>query len=285
LRVKRTVVFVVGMGRSGTSALARVLSLCGAALPLDVLAPNYGNPTGYWEPRRAVEINDRFLGSHTSSWYDTRLDLQLQRDPPDASAFVDEVAAFLVDGFESDGPLVVKDPRISGLLPYWTRAAARAGFRIGVVQIVRRPDDVAASLARREALPAVVSHALWLKYNLVAERDARAFPRAFVTYDGLLGDWPRVVRQCVAALGLPVDVSAAAARDVGAFLSPALYHHRSAPGTPLPDLGVPCMGRTWTLLSDAVRRGRPATPDLDRVLADYIASGFAAQAFASVPAT
>jgi hypothetical protein len=59
--------FVLGMGRSGTSALTRVLSLCGAALPPGMLGADAGNPRGYWEPRAALGINERFLYRHGSS--------------------------------------------------------------------------------------------------------------------------------------------------------------------------------------------------------------------------
>jgi hypothetical protein len=41
--VVRDAIAVVGMGRSGTSALA----LCGGAMPLQLLPPNLGSPTGY----------------------------------------------------------------------------------------------------------------------------------------------------------------------------------------------------------------------------------------------
>src|ERR1700730_14533830 len=101
------------MGRSGSSALTRVLSLCGAALPLRVLPANYGNPTGYWEPALAVEINDRFLDGYASSWYDSSLRLQLPRGPShEAATLIEQAASLLADSFETSGPIVVKEPRI-----------------------------------------------------------------------------------------------------------------------------------------------------------------------------
>ena len=43
--------FVLGMPRSGTSALTRVLSLCGGVLPAELVRADSNNPLGYWEPR------------------------------------------------------------------------------------------------------------------------------------------------------------------------------------------------------------------------------------------
>ena len=38
--------FVIGMPRSGTAALTRVLSLCGGTLPAGLAGANSGNPLG-----------------------------------------------------------------------------------------------------------------------------------------------------------------------------------------------------------------------------------------------
>ena len=50
--------FVLGMPRSGTSALTRVLSLCGGTLPAGMMGADSANPRGYWEPRKALHLND-----------------------------------------------------------------------------------------------------------------------------------------------------------------------------------------------------------------------------------
>ena len=64
------VLFVLGMGRSGTSALTRVLSLCGATLPTGMMGADAGNPRGYWEPRAALRLNEKFLGRRGSTYFD-----------------------------------------------------------------------------------------------------------------------------------------------------------------------------------------------------------------------
>ena len=69
-RKGRKALVVLGMHRSGTSALARVLSLRGAALPRQVLPPNAGNEKGYWEPERVVALNERILQSAGLAWND-----------------------------------------------------------------------------------------------------------------------------------------------------------------------------------------------------------------------
>ena len=58
---KRTCIIVCGMHRTGTSAVARVISLLGADLPKDLLPPNAENIRGYWEPRAVVRVHHELL--------------------------------------------------------------------------------------------------------------------------------------------------------------------------------------------------------------------------------
>jgi hypothetical protein len=273
---RRDVIFVTGMGRSGTSALTRVLSLCGAALPLDVVQPNPANPAGFWEPSVSLALNDRFLEACGSSWFDVTLRPQ-PRDAGAVAALVDAATELLATGFEPDGPIVLKDPRIAALLPYWTEAAARAGLRVVLIHLFRQPDDVAASLTRRDQLPVVLSHALWLKYNLIPERDGRPFPRVFVAYEDVMTQWSIEIERCITSLELPLTISAAARREVPAFLSPELWHH-SASRFVVHDEAASLVARTYALLNDAKRSGRATTAAFDAILDEYVASAFARHA-------
>ena len=54
----QTCILVVGMHRSGTSALTRVLNLLGAELGEGLMAPAPGNPGGFWEKREVADLND-----------------------------------------------------------------------------------------------------------------------------------------------------------------------------------------------------------------------------------
>lgn len=72
-RTPRICVFVLGAHRSGASALARVLSLLGAALPknLPFMGPP-GNETGHWEPERLIKYPDQLMAECGSTWQDWR---------------------------------------------------------------------------------------------------------------------------------------------------------------------------------------------------------------------
>src|SRR5262245_16392907 len=57
IRGTRTIL-VLGMHRSGTSSLARMINLCGASLGGAVAGANDWNQTGHWESIEGLAIND-----------------------------------------------------------------------------------------------------------------------------------------------------------------------------------------------------------------------------------
>src|ERR1043165_10281978 len=69
---KRQAILVLGMHRSGTSALSGVVCALGAAAPNNLLPANFANPTGYWESLPLVQADNELLASAHSSWDDWR---------------------------------------------------------------------------------------------------------------------------------------------------------------------------------------------------------------------
>jgi hypothetical protein len=247
----RQIVFVLGMGRSGTSAMTRVLSLCGAHLPEPLLGADEGNPRGYWEPIDAVKLNDAFLSRHGATWYDPTLRLQGEAifDDQVTEAFVRQLQGFLEASTVS--PLVViKEPRIAALSAFWLEASRRAGFATKFVISVRHPDQVAASLAARDGTSLELSSVLWLKYSLLAERSSRTVHRVFVEYSNLLQDWRREVERI--SDGLAVDFSAADEGAIDRFVDHRLHHHKCS-GRPTDLFGQSWTADVYAALSAAAR--------------------------------
>ena len=86
---------VLGMHRSGTSALTRTLSLLGAELPRTLIPAHPSNVTGHWESRDLAAVHEELLAAAGSSWRDFRpLDQGWLRSPP-AAPFRARLAAIL----------------------------------------------------------------------------------------------------------------------------------------------------------------------------------------------
>ncbi|WP_041302843.1 sulfotransferase [Mycolicibacterium rhodesiae] len=217
--------FVLGAQRSGTSALTRVLSLCGCRLPAGLLGADTANPRGCWEPRKAIGINEEILYRNDSAWFDPSMRL-LDADGFAAgrrAACIVKITSYL--STLSDAPVVViKEPRITMLSDLWFEAAHRAGFDAVAVIAVRDPREVISSATASWGFSRELSSALWLKYNLLAERLTRGAPRVFIDYRNLLEDWRREVKRT--SVALDIDLDGGDEEAVEEFLSPSLRRHR-----------------------------------------------------------
>ena len=264
--------FVMGMSRSGTSALTRVLSLCGGTLPAGMAGANSGNPLGYWEPRAANVLNESILHRHRSSLLDPTMRLQ-EEDAFDAKENADciaEIGTFL-NTLPAAPLVVIKDPRITALSGVWFEAARQAGLDIAAVIAVRHPQEVIASLAARTGASPQLSSALWLKYNLLAEKYTRGMPRVFVGYANLLDDWHREIKRISA--GLDIDLNARDECAVEGFLKQDQRRHRDCGPVTEP------FGTDWiSVVHEALRAATRDEPwdesALDRAFEAYRASEY-----------
>ncbi|EHB49750.1 hypothetical protein MycrhDRAFT_5137 [Mycolicibacterium rhodesiae JS60] len=268
--------FVLGNGRSGTSALAQVLALCGAALPPGLLGATSENPRGFFEPRAVIHLNQAILHDHGSSGYDMALDIH-----QDGEFGVDRNAVWIakVRDYLSELPaspiVVIKEPKTTTVAKIWFEGAWQAGFDVAAVVAVRHPEEIIGSLEKRanqqnyvDSSPELTC-AWWLKYSLLAERDTREVLRVFVEYTNLLDDWRREVKRISAALGVDLNVEDEAAVD--GFLTPNLRHHQSR-GSATEPFGTDWISTVYDALAAAARDELVNTAALDRVFAAYSAS-------------
>ena len=261
------VLFVFGMGRSGSSALTRVLSLCGGALPAELVGATEGNPLGHWEPQDALALNQAFLSQHGSSWFDPTLRLQNEAGftREQKEAFIEGIKAFL-GPLSADPVLVIKEPRVTALSAFWFEAARQVGRAIKIAIPVRHPAEVVASLASRDGASPELASALWLKYNLLGERESRSYPRVFVEYTSLLSDWRAELSRIAATLS--VDLSLRDEASVDEFLRQDLRRQRHH-GEIRDVFGMGWMSRVYGALSAAARGEPLETAALDEIFESY----------------
>ena len=223
---RRSAYLVLGMHRSGTSAAAQILALCGAELPSNVMPGDEFNAKGYFEPWKIALFNNRRLRAAGSAWDDvfafpfTPLD-----DESEAAWRQEAVGLFQAEYRRAKAPLM-KDPRATVLLPLWRTVLDELNVAARCVIPVRHPLAVAQSLARRDGFPIEKSVLLWTAYMLAAEAYTRDLPRAFVSYDGLLVDWRTEVGKIESAHGAPLPkLDDRASRRIESFLSADLRHN------------------------------------------------------------
>lgn len=224
----RRALLVLGMHRSGTSALAGVSCALGVSPPKNLMLPNDDNPRGYWESLPLVRAHDEFLASVGSSWDDwKRLDSNWFGSQ-DAIFFKDRIRTILESEFDDSALFVVKDPRICRFLPLFIAVLVDMAISPVAIFALRNPLEVAFSLRRRNGFPIAKSIAIWLRHVLEAEQHSRAMPRHFVKYERLLKDWRVEMHLAGDSIGViwPADTEISA-KTIEEFLSVDLYHQKS----------------------------------------------------------
>jgi hypothetical protein len=222
---RRICLLVLGMHRSGTSAVARVTNLLGADLPRVVMGPNRGNERGHWEPERLVACHDRLLQRLGSRWNDwQRLDtVGLSADT--LADFKRELSELIDADYSQSRFFVLKEPRLCRLVPFYAQLLREKDIEPRYLLAVRNPLAVIHSLSDRDGIwPGRVA-LLWLRHALDAEYATRNASRAIVSFEHLLLDWRPAMQRAGARLSFrwprPLDDAAA---DITAFLTGEMQH-------------------------------------------------------------
>lgn len=179
-------VMVVGMHRSGTSAVTRVVNLLGVPLGrADDIYSAKDNPSGHWESRQLCAVDhmilhvfggfDMAMPPMPRSWLQSRRAVYLQR-----------VMRATFDNVYQGERWLWKDPRICLTLPLWRQVLDD----FCVVFVVRDAGPVARSLSRREGgrYPLLYCYALWDDYNRRAVAALSGLPVVIVGFDSMLED-------------------------------------------------------------------------------------------------
>jgi hypothetical protein len=226
-------VLVLGMHRSGTSALTGLLSLAGLSAGDTLIASHRDNPRGYFEHPGIVAAHDALLAALGRRWDDPRA---FPADWLGSSAARSAEASLvaLVEALAPAGRIpLVKDPRACRFVPLWRRVAERCGLELRVVFALRDPTEVRASLGARDRLPAARADQLWLAHVLEAERASRGLKRVAVGFDAALADPAALLADVASGLDLTLDVEPEA---LGRFMDAGLRHHHASTDAPVDGL-------------------------------------------------
>ena len=219
---------VVGMHRSGTSAVANSLAQMGFALPdvTDLITPGPFNERGYWESRRFVTYSDRVLARLGGTWSapprpDPGWELS---DDAETSGLRGGAREFVQQEFTAPH-LVLKDPRLCITLPLWRTALPE---RPVAILVLRDPLEVARSLERRNNFPLSLGLALWRRYVQQSVVSVEGLPVFVVDFSQLLAEPHRRMAELAAFVG---DCGAGPRTDYTAAalaaLEPDLRHHKN----------------------------------------------------------
>jgi hypothetical protein len=181
-------VFVLGMHRSGTSALSGLLVHAGLDAPRDLMPASPGNPLGYWESLGAMKINDRLLQQLGCHWSKAWILPQTAWDshPEAIRRWRSEMLELLQSSYPKGGRAIIKDPRLCVLLPAIIPWLESNLLPIATFLPIRHPVEVSESLRVAEGIPRSQGLLLWISHVLNAERFTRGFDRLIFDYQQVL---------------------------------------------------------------------------------------------------
>ena len=169
----RQLVVILGMHRSGTSALAGTAVRLGLASPRTPLPASDDNPAGFYGSFPAVRANHNMLLAAECGWNvcltlePNRLDGMLR---PVDQQFILET---LRREFGDAASFVLNDPRLCLTFPAWLPALHATGAGIRVLIVAPNPAEVVRSLAVRNQHTQAETAPHWLHHMLEAERASR----------------------------------------------------------------------------------------------------------------
>jgi hypothetical protein len=251
-------VTVLGAGRSGTSLSTRGLAAVGVDLG-DRLRRGWGkNPTGFFEDRDLLALNQRLKRTIGIRGDSVRLIAAEEYDSPAIEALRHQAIHTIRRRF---GPCPLwgyKYGRTLRLMPFWEPVYDALDLDMRYLVAIRNPLSVAASRGKldpRRGVQETADHE-WLVNVVPHFARARGRPMAVVDYDRLMADPRRQLARMATGLALPDPDPRAIDIYCDEFLRPGMRHTRFS----VAELDA---GRVDPLVRDAYRW-------LDRLAGDEI---------------
>jgi hypothetical protein len=220
-----SVICTLGMHRSGTSLVSRLLNLLGVylgELP-SISKSGWDNPKGYWEHHPLALLNDEILDRFGGRWDEPPAFPVRWTADPRLSDLREKARQLLERDFAGQPVWGWKDPRTCLTVPFWQELIGPMRY----VVCLRNPCAVLASLSSRDGMSLEKAEGLWLTHVAASLAHTSGQPRMFVFYEDVISNWQRELRRLATFIGRP-----ACAEDprrqalVGEFLEDHLCHHR-----------------------------------------------------------
>ena len=229
------IVLILGMHRSGTSMLARLLA--GEGLPLGATLLNRGRPDnvhGYWEQAEIVHIHEALLDGLDRTWHGPNGWRPLPegwlagRETRMAKRRLATIVKREVT--EAGGLWGFKDPRTLCFLPLWQEIIAELALDPVFILATRTPAAVAASLMRRNHVRRDGAETLWAANTITVLEAVGGELAAVIDYDDWFTKPDAIADYLREVLGLPRARVPGVGPPIGGLIDPRLRHHQVTAG-------------------------------------------------------
>jgi glycosyltransferase involved in cell wall biosynthesis len=276
--MKKNCILILGMHRSGTSALTKVVNFLGADLPTKLMPPvNNNNELGFFEPKEISAIHDKLLRSAGSAWDDITRFPSAWYKTEDVIYYQNEIIKLLEQDFKNSTLFVIKDPRVCRIVPFWRDLLKEYEAKPKFILTVRNPLEVSHSLKMRDGFPVQKSMLIWLNHFIESERETRGLDRAFTTYSNLMNDWKTTVEDISRSLNFTWPTSSTSVENqIDEFISHKYRHHTSSLEELLDDPQLVCwVKEAYQWVIDKVNDKAPSYEILDSIFSEMTKANIA----------
>lgn len=196
--MNKELIVVLGMHRSGTSVLTKGISEIGYYVGKTAEGKE-DNQKGFFENEELVRLNEHILDEFSIRWKtidylyidrcETFIDFLKERYFQRAYNIIENL-------FQNSNKCVIKDPRVSILMPFWERILNKMDINVKYVLALRSPDEVAQSLINRKDMDYKSAIDLWLYYNISIMKKTN-HDMIVINYDNIISDTKEtLIRLC-----------------------------------------------------------------------------------------
>lgn len=219
---------VLGMSRTGTSAIARLLMALGVTLGDNLIPADKRNPKGFYEDYDVLYRINRGV-SHAVNyqwlWMGTPETDQILSEPR-IQSFQKFAVQLVRDRLQAVDCWGFKDPATATLLPFWRSVLAQAHVKENYVIVMRNPLATAYSFQKFVGEDLEVGLLLWLKHMIAAIDGTQGQSRAVIAYERLLQFPRREAERLHRLLSITMPMSDADLDSyANSFLDKSLHHH------------------------------------------------------------
>lgn len=239
-------IIVLGMHRSGTSAMAGVLNALGGYSGKDeeLLPSNHFNRKGYFERFDVIALNESILCENAINNIPFLSECDCFRVKMILDGFgwifgawtiingeliaskksikqIKSIIERIHNAAPPDRPCILKDPRLALTLPQWQHYLGKSA----IIIMIRNPVDITRSLFERENIIPSISYNLWVLYTYSAIVSSQNIPSIIIDYDQLIDSSNHTIETIIEFLNsLGWSLKNGSIDNALSFLTPELRH-------------------------------------------------------------
>jgi len=208
--MRRKLIVILGMHRSGTSALTRGLQVLGVNLGQSLMGRVEGiNDKGFWEDEDIVHLNEEILAFIGHRWHSLAPLTESELATLYQSQFMDRAVETLASKVSQGTILGLKDPRFCKLLVFWLKVFDQLELDVRYIIATRNPVSVKESLTARDKFDPRKSYYLWLQHVLTPLSQPSVITNSIVVdFDDLLAAPKQQLQRIADRFDLALDESA-----------------------------------------------------------------------------